>query len=49
MLKNAYFLEKSCKIAIALVGSAPKFPLACGGWGLRSQTPALLFTLTDIQ
>jgi len=26
--------------------SAPESPLTTGGWGLRSQTPTLLLTLT---
>jgi len=34
MPKNAYFLEKNCKIAAAPGGEAPKPPLASGGWGL---------------
>jgi len=42
MPKNAYFLEKGCKIR-----SAPEPPLASGGWRPRLQTPALLLLLTD--
>jgi len=48
MPKNAYFLE-GCKIAVVPGGSAPESSLASGGWGLRPQTPTLLFTLTDIK
>jgi len=47
MPKNAYVLEKSCKIAIAS-GSAPKHTLAFDGWRVRPQTPELLFPLIDI-
>jgi len=35
MPKNAYFLEKSCKITAAPGGSALEPQLASGGWGLR--------------
>jgi len=48
MPKNAYFLEKVCKIAATPGGSAPEPPLAGGGWRLRPQTPALLFPFTNI-
>jgi len=46
--KHAYFLVKGCKIAAAPGGSASEPPLASGSWGLRPQTPAFLFPLTDI-
>jgi len=48
MPKNAYFLEKGCKIAAATGDSAPEPPLASGGWGLRPQTPALLLPFINI-
>jgi len=48
MPKNAYFLEKSCKIAAVSGGSAPEPPMASGSWGLRPQNPAFLLPLTDI-
>jgi len=48
MPKNAYFLEKGCKIAASPGGSAFGLPLASVGWGLRPPTPALLLPLADI-
>jgi len=39
MLKMLYFLEKAGKIATALGGSAPKPPLASGGWGSVPRPP----------
>jgi len=46
LLKNAYFLEKTVKNRRSVGGSAPEPPLASGGWGLGSQTPALLLSPT---
>jgi len=40
MLKNAYFWGKNVKIA------SSELPFASDGWGLRSQTPALLHAPT---
>jgi len=48
ILKNAYFLEKSCKIAERQGLRPKKSPLIFSGWGLRPQTPALLLSLIDI-
>jgi len=45
MPKNAYFLEKSCKIAAAPGGSVFELPLASGSWKLRPQTPRSYFHL----
>jgi len=42
MLKNAYFLEKSCKIAAASEGPTPKNPRWPPAAGKPPQTPALL-------
>jgi len=42
MLKTRHFLEKSCKNRRSVGGSAPKFPLASGGWG-ATPDPVLLF------
>jgi len=46
MLKNAYFWGKNCKNCLSVGRSAPKPPLACGGWRFRPQTPALLLPPT---
>jgi len=48
MLKNAYLLKKSCKIATALGDPPQKSPLASSSWGLRLQVLALLLSLIDI-
>jgi len=42
MLKNAYFLERICKIRLSVGGFVSEPPLASGGWKLCTQTPALL-------
>jgi len=36
------FFGKNCKNRLSVGGSTPEPPFAFGGWGLRSQTPALL-------
>jgi len=36
--KTLYFLKKAGKNRHSVVGSAPKHPLASGGWGLRPQS-----------
>jgi len=46
MLKNAYFLGKNCKNRLSVGSSAPEPSFASSGWGLRSQTPALLLSST---
>jgi len=43
--KNAYFLEKGCKIAAAAGGSVLEPPLASGGWRLCLQSPMSLLPL----
>jgi len=42
MPKTRYFIEKSCKNRRSFGGSAPKPPLASGGWGSATD-PVLLF------
>jgi len=42
MSKNAYFLEKKCKIAAASGDPLPKPPLISGDWGLRVVNLTLL-------
>jgi len=45
MLKNALVFEKIWKNCRSVGSSAPKYPLASGGYGLRPQTPKLLLPL----
>jgi len=46
MPKNAYFWEKSCKIAAT--SGAPESPLAFGSRGFRPQTIALIILLIAV-
>jgi len=48
MLKNAYLLKKSCKIAAASRDPPQKSTLASSSWSVRLKVPALLLSLIDI-